>query len=432
MKNSKNVSPLEMAHFRFSIIAPIIQGLYQDKSEAAYCRRISETPLRLPDGSERSFAPSTIESWVTLYRKEGMDGLIPASRADKGLSRTIDSEAASRIISLKEQFPRINGVLIHSRLIKENLIPTTVSVRAVQRFLRENDLKSTSASNPQMKHRLAFEFPKFGEMWQADTAYLPYITEDGVSRRTYLIVIIDDHSRMIVGAEIFYNDNAANFQKVLKDAVQTYGIPNKLYLDNGSPYSNTQLTLILDSLGIVEAHTAVRDGASKGKVERNFRTIRSRWLSGLDATKINSLEHFNKLLSSYVTMHNTSVHGATGESPTDRFLKTKDHVRLPKSAEWLNECFLNRINRKVRKDSTLTIDGNCFDVPPQFVGMNVEVRYIPNHLDSAFILYGDVHFPLKITNRNSNAYVHRSNHHDYRKDVDMPPVVPHEEGGIML
>ena len=79
---------------------------------------------------------------------------------------------------------------------------------------------------------------------------------------------------MIVGAEIFYNDNAANFQKVLKDAVKTYGIPDKLYLDNGSPYSNAQLTLILDSLGIVESHTAVRDGASKGKVERNFRTIR--------------------------------------------------------------------------------------------------------------------------------------------------------------
>ena len=109
MKNSKNVSPLEMAHFRFSIIAPIIQDLYQDKSVAAYCRRISETPLRLPDGSKKTFAPSTIESWVTLFKKGGIDGLMPAPRADKGTSRTIDSEAASRIISLKEQFPRING-----------------------------------------------------------------------------------------------------------------------------------------------------------------------------------------------------------------------------------------------------------------------------------------------------------------------------------
>ena len=130
-------------------------------------------------------------------------------------------------------------------------------------------------------------------------------------------------------------------------------------------------------------------------------------------------------------MHNTSVHGATKESPTDRYLRTKDHVRIPKSSEWLDECFLNRINRRVRKDSTLTIDGTSLDVPPQFVGMQVEVRYIPGRSDSAFILYGNIHFPLKITNKNSNAYVPRSNHHDSVKD-DVPLAVPHEEGGIML
>ena len=40
-----------------------------------------------------------------------------------------------------------------------------------------------------------------------------------------------DHSRMIVGARIFFEDNTYNFQKVLKDAVATTGIPTKLYCD---------------------------------------------------------------------------------------------------------------------------------------------------------------------------------------------------------
>nr|WP_282570519.1 DDE-type integrase/transposase/recombinase [Butyrivibrio fibrisolvens] len=121
-----------------------------------------------------------------------------------------------------------------------------------------------------MKDRKAFEASDFGCLWQADTCYLPYISEDGKERRTYLIMIIDDHSRMIVGGEIFYNDNAYNFQKVLKRAVETYEIPDKLYLDNGSPYSNDQLTLICDSIATLCLHTPVRDGASKGKVERNL------------------------------------------------------------------------------------------------------------------------------------------------------------------
>ena len=57
-------------------------------------------------------------------------------------------------------------------------------------------------------------------------------------------MIIDDHSRLLVGGQLFYNDNAYNFQKVLKDAIATYGIPNKLYVDNGCSYfvNNESLT----------------------------------------------------------------------------------------------------------------------------------------------------------------------------------------------
>ena len=92
-----------------------------------------------------------------------------------------------------------------------------------------------------MKDRKAFEEDAFGKMWQADTCYLPYITEDGKRRRVYCIMIIDDHSRLLVGGGLFYNDNAYNFQKVFKQAVAAYGIPMKLYVDNGCSYSNETL-----------------------------------------------------------------------------------------------------------------------------------------------------------------------------------------------
>ena len=112
-----------------------------------------------------------------------------------------------------------------------------------------------------------------------------------------MIQIIDDHSRLIVGSRFFYNDNAYNFQKVLKDAISRYGICKKLYLDNGSTYSNEQLTLICGSLGIVKLHTPVRDGASKAKIERSFRTIKDTWLNGFDSSSVSSLEELNRLLA---------------------------------------------------------------------------------------------------------------------------------------
>ena len=66
----------------------------------------------------------------------------------------------------------------------------------------------------------------------ADTCHLSYIPDgSGKRQRTYLIAIVDDYARMIVGARLFFEDTAYNFQKVLKGAVSTYGIPNKLYVD---------------------------------------------------------------------------------------------------------------------------------------------------------------------------------------------------------
>ena len=221
MKNKPE--PLKIAHFRFALIAPVIQGLYPDASEAAYYRRVTQDPILRPDGITYKYSPDTLERWTGLYRKKGMDGLIPGFRKDKGVSRALSADAINEIYRLREKFPRINGVMIHQMLVQSGFIDAKVSVRAVQRFLKENDLKS--ARNPAVKDRKAYEMPEFGCLWQADTAYLPYITENGRSRRTFLIMIIDDHSRLIVGGRIFYNDNAYNYQKVLKQAISTYGIP---------------------------------------------------------------------------------------------------------------------------------------------------------------------------------------------------------------
>ena len=283
-----------IAQFRFALIAPVIQGLYPDASAKAYYKRVTENPLTLPDGSIVKYNYKTLEKWKSLYNSGGLDALMPSSRADKGISRTLNDESIAEIYRIKQEHPRMNATQIHEHLIRESFIPATVSVDSVQRFIRHNDLKS--ARDPNLRDRKAFEEDEFGKIWQADTCYFPYITEDGRSRRVYCIMIIDDHSRLLVGGELFYNDNAGNFQKVLKDAIATYGIPDKLYVDNGSSYSNEQLSMICVSLGTLLLHTKIRDGASKGKVERHFRTLKERWLYTLDIESISSLQQCKSML----------------------------------------------------------------------------------------------------------------------------------------
>jgi len=415
--SKKFISPTEIAHFRFALIAPVIQGLFPDPSAAAYYRRITQEPITRPDGITFHYNPKTLEKWTARYKKDGMDALMPEARSDKGTSRALNDAAIEEIYRLKEAYPKLNATQIHRMLIKDTFIPATVSVAAVQRFIKRHDLKS--ARNINIKDRKAFEEEAFGRLWQADTCYLPYIKEQGKKRRTYLLMILDDHSRLIVGAKIFYNDNAYNFQQVFKQAVKTYGIPDKLYTDNGSPYCNSQLSFICGSIGTVHLKTPVRDGASKGKIERSFRTMKERWLNMLDTNQIQSLDELNQSLANYVNINNTTRHTSLGEAPLNRFMKTKEHIRLPKSQEWLDECFHNRTTRKVNNDSCITIDRILYDAPMQFIGMTVDVRFLPGSMEDAYILYEGVHYPIPATDKVANSKTKRNNNLpdiDYSKE----------------
>lgn len=411
--NKELADAMEIAQFRFALIAPVIQGLYPDSSRTEYYKRVTANPLTLPDGNKVSYKYKTLEKWVERYRHSGIDALMPRPRSDKGTTRVLPDTAIEEIYRLKEAFPRLNATQIHSSLVQNSFIPATVNVCAVQRFIRRNDLKS--ARNPNLRDRKAFEEEAFGRMWQADTCYLPHITEDGKVRRVYAIMIIDDHSRLLVGGELFYNDNAANFQTVFRDAVATYGIPAKLYVDNGCSYANEQLSLICGSIGTVLIHTRVRDGASKAKIERSWRTLKERWLYGLDIDSIHSLAAFNSLLKNYMREYNTTYHSGIGGRPFDRYQATKDAIRIPTSREWLDECFLNRIIRKVRKDSTVSIDAGSYDVPMQFIGQKVEIRYVPDDMATAFLLYEGERFAIRRTDRIENCRTKRNNPIDYSR-----------------
>ena len=396
-----------VAQFRFAMIAPVIQGLFPDASATAYYKRVTEHPLTLPNGTVVQYSYRTLEKWKSLYLRGGLDALMPTTRSDKGISRALTDEAINEIYRVKQEHPRMNATQIHEYLIRESFLSASVSVDSVQRFVKNNDLKS--ARDPNLRDRKAYEEDKFGKIWQADTCYLPYITEDGKTRRVYCIMIIDDHSRLLVGGELFYNDNAYNFQKVLKQAVSTYGIPDKLYVDNGCSYSNEQLSMICVSLGVLLLHTKIRDGASKGKVERHFRTLKERWLYTLDINKITSLTQFNEMLKDYMRSYNTTFHRGIDATPMERFLNSKDHPQRPRSREWLDDCFYNRITRKVRKDSTITIDNVCYDVPLQFISAKVDIRFLPDDMDAAYILMDKTKFPIRRTNRNENAHTKRNN-----------------------
>lgn len=107
--------------------------------------------------------------------------------------------------------------------------------------------------------------------------------------------------------------------------------------------------------------------------------------------------------------YNLTFNSGIQGKPFDRYQATKDEIVPVRSPEWLQECFLNRIYRKVKKDSTVSIDSVSYDVPMQFISQKVEIRYEPDDMSTAFILFEDKHYPIRPTDKVANCHTKRNN-----------------------
>ena len=145
-------SAVKIAHFRFGLIAPVINGTYTEPSQTAYYKRVASEPLSLPDGQVSRYSYKTLEKWVSNYNRGGIDALMPGTRSDKGVPRALNDTAVEEIYRLKEAFPRINATRIYEQLLQGAFISKDVSVCAVQRFIKHNDLKRGQLTKRNIKH----------------------------------------------------------------------------------------------------------------------------------------------------------------------------------------------------------------------------------------------------------------------------------------
>lgn len=178
------------------IIAPVVQNTYPDASVSAYFRRIAASPVKLPEGKEMIYKPGALKSWLQRYRDGGFDALIPKERADVGVPRKLDTASIAEIHRLTDHFPRMNATLVYHKLIEEGFIDRSeISVASIQRYFKHNDLRSARITT--IRDRKAFEEEFACRMYQADTCYGPYLKVNGVLKRTYLIMFINDKTRLI-------------------------------------------------------------------------------------------------------------------------------------------------------------------------------------------------------------------------------------------
>jgi hypothetical protein len=151
-------------------------------------------------------------------------------------------------------------------------------------------------------------------------------------------------------------------------------VPEQLLVDNGSIYCSQEITLICARVGCILRHTAVRDAAAKGKIERFFRRVRDQLLvRQLDLT---SLEALNRQFTDWVEHdYNATEHDALGMKPIDRFGIDLNRVRFLSPSEHSDELFYAEATRQVKKDNTFSFQGRRYETPVDLRDKEVQLRY---------------------------------------------------------
>lgn len=401
----------DYALFKYSIIAPFINGTSGAKSirsfsSAAACKEY------FFEGLYVRFKPETIRKWIKQYKDGGYERLKRKTRSDKRKPRSFDEDILLRIDDLKTEFPKLRATSLHNRLVEEGyILKDDVSVRTFQRFVANRNYLNLNTDHERRSYR--FEFPN--DSWQSDTTHGPYIVIKGQKYKTYIIVFLDDHSRLIVGAKAFFKDTAINMQHLLKESIRLYGLPKQLYCDNGGPYSNKQLRIICARLGVNLKNARIYDPESKGKIERFNRTLKDEWMNTFDWNKIKDLDDLNNRLNDYITKYNSSIHKSIKMSPNESYFKalTSTNIKFVDD-DYLNKAFYHTVSRKVSNTGTITIENRTYEIDYSCARKTLEFTYNPHDLSKVYLQDRE----YEILDTISNSRKGRKKNADYSKIVN--------------
>ena len=405
----------KIAVFRFGVIFPLVEkDLHEYWGEKQrILRELIGKEWEIPFSNRTYISKATILNWVKRYEDGGrkIEALYPQDRGDKGRMRSITDEQIDELIRLRNENPKLSTPRLVERARSEGAFPpgTKVSMASIYRLLKIRKAKRQKVEQDMRK----FEVQMSNDLWQSDCMHGPKVLHDGKLRKTYLFVIIDDHSRLVPHGQFYLAETLDNYLDCLWTAMRKRGVPRKLYVDNGASFRAHRLQLGCAALEVGLNYARPYRPQGKGKIERFFRTVRMQFLPELSEDM--NLVKINELFARYLEQtYHQRIHGTTGQTPIERYLA--DVKALRKAPENLPEFFRRQEIRKVNNDRSVQLNGRLYEAPAGLVGMKVTLRY--EELDRIEVFLDDKSMGfLKGLNQEVNSRIKREN-----TPVASPPV----------
>lgn len=425
----------ELATFRFGVIAEFVNGMLFTRGEKErLLRQKAERRYAIPNSSRTRIARGTMLKWIRDYEQGGKElaSLGPKTRADKGSYRKLEPAIRLSIKEILKESPGANvPALIRELRHRKVLSPEAEINRAtLYRYLKAEKLRVV---NDDAHDRRKFETDHPNELWQSDVMHGPYVTIDGRKRKSYLLAFLDDHSRFILFARFGLDETFDTFRDGLKCAIETHGLPQRLYVDNGSCFRSVQLEQTLALLGVALSHSRPYTPQGRGKVERWFRTVRDQFLA-LTLPDGITLSDLNARFEQWLEQYQRTEHGTTGQTPRDRYFSNLQCSR-PAPLR-LSEYFRIVERRQVKKDRSFRLRGRMYEAPVALIDRTIELRFHEESPENVEIYFDGMSFgQATLLDPHVNAKLGRSWMTREKKESDPPatgdPIAPEIKSGSL-
>jgi putative transposase len=369
--------------------AQLFEQLLADGTSVEY-----RQALRQQICHEFSIKERTLRSHLKRFKSEGLSAFLRKIRTDAGTFRRFDASLIPRATKLFYDNPyrSVEKILAYLRADPETKAASqNISASCLYHHMVEAgvEFKKTRKKNAgKVFHQ--FEAPQPNVLWQSDARHgisIPNPKDPRKTRMTYLYAWIDDYSRLILHAQYYFDEKLPRLEECLRQAVLKYGLPDKVYVDNGATYRAKQFYFILTEFEIRKIHHPPYHAWCKGKVEALMKSLKS-FQSEAQIAGFKTIEELNSALAAWVDVeHNRKIHSSTGETPLARFLAGTER-RKPRRVtdlEAFNNAFLFRAERQVDAYGNISFDTNLYlasEIPPK---TKVTFRYNPFDLSRIYL-----------------------------------------------
>lgn len=261
--------------------------------------------------------------------------------------------------------------------------------------LKHNDYRSSGRAYS------SFEADYPNQLWQGDARHgipLPHPDDLQKSKMTFLFGWIDDFSRQFMYARYYWDEKLPRMEDSFRQAVFRWGLPEKIYLDNGPVYISKAFLAIVNDLEVKKIHHPAYSAWCKGKIEAGMKLLKKFQAEAVVAG-FKTIEELNSALFAWLDVeYHNKIHSSTGETPKERYRDNilKHPPQRVKDLDTFNSYFLMRDKRKIDKYGRISFKRNYYPISGLPIGTWIEVWFDPFDLSEVQIYHNKV-FYAKIT-----------------------------------